>query len=163
MSLITGMEYRMEWWNGIWNGQWMYKEQLNHVTDALLSLGWAIPTTAWGLTSLQRFYEQVVADMFSITALYDILDSKDKLSNLPLQNYLVKVTSQSGYSSFRVNWTSEYIYYEENFKHCNHHHPLTIQSSFIKKQRASTDTCLLANGHSYHFLWFTCWLYYPVP
>ena len=68
----------------------MYKEQLNHVTDALLSLGWAIPTTAWGLTSLQRFYEQVVADMFSITALYDILDSKDKLSNLPLQNYLVK-------------------------------------------------------------------------
>ena len=39
------------------------------------------------------------------------------------------------------------------------HHPLTIQSSFIKKQRASTDTCLLTNGHSYHFLWSICWLY----
>ena len=36
-------------WNGIWNGWWMYTEQLNHVTDALLSLGWAIPTTAWAL------------------------------------------------------------------------------------------------------------------
>ena len=37
------------------------------------------------------------------------------------------------------------------------YHPLTIQSSFMK-QRASMDTCLLANGHSYHFLWSTCWL-----
>ena len=42
----------------------MYIGELNHVTDALLSLGWAIPTTAWALTSLQRLYEQVIADIF---------------------------------------------------------------------------------------------------
>ena len=35
MSLIAGMEYGMEWWNGVWNGQRMYTEQLNHVTDTL--------------------------------------------------------------------------------------------------------------------------------
>ena len=56
----------------------------------------------------------------------------------------------------KINWTNEYIVWRE-FKHCDpHHHPLTIQQSFIKKQGASTDTCLLANGHAYHFLWFTC-------
>ena len=63
VSLITGMEYGTEQWNGIWNGQWMYTEQVNHVIDALLSLGWAIPTTAWAFTSLQRLYEQVIADI----------------------------------------------------------------------------------------------------
>ena len=41
-------------------------EDINHVTDTLLSLGWAIPTTAWALTSLQRLYEQVIADTFLI-------------------------------------------------------------------------------------------------
>ena len=61
---VSLMEYGMEWWNGLLNGRWMYTEQLNHVTSALLSLGWAIHTTAWGLTSLQRLYEQVVADIF---------------------------------------------------------------------------------------------------
>ena len=51
---IGGMEYGMDWWNGIWNGmvewnmEWnggmeygmdseCYTEQINHVTDALLS------------------------------------------------------------------------------------------------------------------------------
>ena len=51
------------------------------------------------------------------------------------------------------------IYYEENLNTVIPiHHFLTIQSSFIKKQRASMDTCLLPNGQSYHFLWSICWL-----
>jgi len=34
--------------------------------------------------------------------------------------YLHKVTSQSGYSSFTVHWTGEYILLKE-FTHCSHH------------------------------------------
>ena len=35
-------------------------------------------------------------------------------------HYLVEVTSLSGYSSFKVNWTCEYILWKE-FKNCNPH------------------------------------------
>ena len=62
-----GMEQNMEWNGGMeygMDGEWT----VNHVTDALLSLGWAIPTIAWALTSLQRLYEQFVADISFITA-----------------------------------------------------------------------------------------------
>lgn len=38
VSLIAGMDYGMD-------GECTQNMQLNHVTDALLSLGWAIPTT----------------------------------------------------------------------------------------------------------------------
>ena len=79
-----------------------------------------------------------------VTVLYTPLSHTAK-------NYLVNVTSPSGWSSFRV-----IELYEDNV--IPFHHSLTIQPSFIKKQRASTDTCLLANKHSYHFLWSTCWL-----
>ena len=49
----------------------MYIEQLNHVTDALLEQSrLSLPTTAWALTytctSLQRVYEQVIADIFLV-------------------------------------------------------------------------------------------------
>ena len=36
--------------------------------------------------------------------------------------------------------------------------PLTIPWSFIKKQTANTDSCLLPDAHVYHFLWSICML-----
>ena len=42
LTLIAGMEYGMEWLNGIWNGtvEWnMEWTGINHATDILLSLG----------------------------------------------------------------------------------------------------------------------------
>ena len=65
------------------------------------------------------------------------------------------------YSSFRIHWTGQYIYYDENFKQSPSIICLKILSSFIKKQRTSTDTFLLTNSNSYGpsiymlaFIWF---------
>ena len=48
------------------------------------------------------------------------------------KNYLVKVTSQNVYSSFKVRWTHDYMLWWE-FTHCNHHSTIlsTIPSSYI--------------------------------
>ena len=51
------------------------------------------------------------------------------------------------YSSFMLHCTGKYY---ENSHHLSH--------NLIKKQRASTDSCLLANTHAYSFLWSICWL-----
>jgi len=73
---------------------------------------------------------------------------------------LLAITLQRGYSSFRVHWTGDYILWSE-FTHWNHHPSSFSQfhsASLSLKQRASTDTCLLAIVHAYPFLWFICWL-----
>ena len=53
-------------------------------------------------------------------------------------------------------WTGQYIYYDENFKQSPSIICLKILSSFIKKQRTSTDTFLLTNSNSYGPS--ACWL-----